>query len=385
MPRQSIVDRDELLELLGNLVAANTVNPPGNEVEAARVMTTFLDEAGIDHDTFEFVPERPNVIATLGKGKPALALVGHFDVVPPGDGWRTDPFEMVVKNGRAYGRGVIDNKGPLAACLMLMKRLKESGETLGGKLIVVGCSDEEQGSGEGMVKLVRKGKLKADAAIIPDCAGRMRKLIVAEKGLFQAEVIATGRQAHASTPEDGVSAIEGMSAFIEAVKSHKFRRTGGRFLKGTTYNIGTIAGGVARNVVPAGCRAGLDIRFLPGDTAKSIESTLKEIARGVKKRYPKLKLKINVTASMEPFSLDPKLPIVRLIRKHAGERLGSQPELSGLGGTTVAKQCLEKGIVAVGFAPGGPGAHTANESISVKELEDFVTIMDGVVREYLAS
>lgn len=382
MPRASDFDRDRLLDLLADLVAARTENPPGDEHLAAHVMTRFLDHSGIAHRTVEYAPGRSNVIAEIGSGKKGIALVCHFDVVPAGDGWSTDPFKLTVKRGHAYGRGVLDNKGQLAACLMLMDELHRNKVDLGGRLVVVGCADEERGSTLGMVKLVEQGEIEADAAVIPDCAGEMKKLYIAEKGLCLVEVTAHGKQAHGSTPWEGVSAVSGMAEFVTALEKAKLRKGRG-LLKKTTVNVGQINGGVAPNVVPAQCVAEVDIRFLPGDSPASLVKRLKEIASRVAGRHKGLKFTFDVKTSMMPFELKRTDPLVKLVRRHAEAHLDEPPELCGLGGTTVAKQFIEKGIAAVGFAPGADGAHMANEKISIKQLQQFCAIMHDVVTDYL--
>ena len=108
--------RKELIDLLARLVAARTENPPGNETVAAAVLADYFDRYGIRHESHEAAPGRTNILGYVGSGGKRLFLPGHLDVVPAGDGWTTDPFGPVVRDGRMYGRGVSDDKGHHDRC-----------------------------------------------------------------------------------------------------------------------------------------------------------------------------------------------------------------------------------------------------------------------------
>src|SRR3972149_308931 len=109
--------RGETLELLKLLIAARTENPPGDEERAAQVVRDYLSAKGISFEEHAREPGRTNLIASVGSGAPVLLTACHLDTVPAGEGWDTDPFEAVEKNGLIIGRGACDNKGPMAAAL----------------------------------------------------------------------------------------------------------------------------------------------------------------------------------------------------------------------------------------------------------------------------
>ena len=140
----------ELLDLLGELVSARTVNPPGNEVEAAKIVMRRFEESDIPYERFETAPGRVSVAGRVGSGKPRLAFACHLDVVPPGDGWDTDPFQLIVRDGRAYGRGAMDNKGPAAAMILAGEFLKRHEAALRGQVLLIAVADEERGSALGL-------------------------------------------------------------------------------------------------------------------------------------------------------------------------------------------------------------------------------------------
>jgi acetylornithine deacetylase/succinyl-diaminopimelate desuccinylase-like protein len=104
--------------LLGDLVAADTTNPPGNEARAARLGAEALRRAGIASEVTEFGPGRHNLVARLrgdGSARPLL-LLAHTDVVTAaGQRWSTRPHQMIEKDGFLIGRGVSDDLGRSAA------------------------------------------------------------------------------------------------------------------------------------------------------------------------------------------------------------------------------------------------------------------------------
>src|SRR3977135_3280118 len=109
---------------LADLVAIDTQNPPGQEAPAAQFLRGLLMTEGFEVTLQEYKLERINVVARLEKGTgPVFACDTHMDVVPVGEGWSSDPFVLKETDGRLYGRGACDCKGPLAAMLEAMRML----------------------------------------------------------------------------------------------------------------------------------------------------------------------------------------------------------------------------------------------------------------------
>ncbi|MBI5125674.1 MAG: ArgE/DapE family deacylase [Planctomycetes bacterium] len=405
--------RDELVELTCQLIRARTENPPGKESLAARVVETYLEALDIPYTLHEKEPERTNIVARVGHlstkvqsasggnppepalersegtkkvkaAGPSLLVACHLDVVPAGDGWETDPFEPLVKDGRVYGRGATDNKGQMAACMVLARFLKEHEPQLQGEFILIGAADEERGSRLGLEYLLEECGLTADYAVIPDVSYGMKKIDVAEKGALFLEVTSCGRQAHGSRPEEGINAIWNMMDFLQELKTLPFKCTHHPLFTPPTLNLGTIQGGAARNIVPGKCQAGIDIRHLPGESKEEILERVRGIIKRVEKKNPQAHFELKIDSYLEPSSVDANNPLVGILKRHTEAVMGLSPELTGLSGATVTKQLLQKGITAVGFGPGSEKeAHVANESIDVQQLADFVEIMALVCMELL--
>jgi acetylornithine deacetylase/succinyl-diaminopimelate desuccinylase family protein len=380
----------ELVELTCKLIRARTENPPGRESLASRVVEDYLSALDIPYTLHKKEPERTNIVARIGpptptgtKG-PSLLVACHLDVVPAGDGWASDPFEPLVKDGRVYGRGATDNKGQMAASMVLARFLKENEAQLQGEFLLIGAADEERGSRLGLEYLLEECGLRADYAIIPDVSYGMRKIDVAEKGALFIGITSIGKQAHGSRPEEGVNAIWNMIDLLQELKALTFKRTSLPLFTPPTLNLGTIQGGAARNIVPGKCQVGVDIRHLPGESKEEILERIWDIIRRVEKQNPTACFELEVESYLEPSAVDERNPLIGLLQKHTQAVLGLRPELIGLSGATVTKQLLQKGIIAVGFGPGSEKeAHVANESIEVQQLADFVEIMALVCMELL--
>jgi succinyl-diaminopimelate desuccinylase len=367
---------EEIVRLATELIGANTVNPPGNECLAVNVVEKYFKTHGIQYDIFEKIKGRTNIVGYIGSGNPILLVACHLDVVPPGDGWNTDPFKSVVKNGRIYGRGASDNKGQMASMLVLARFLKENESKLSGSFLLVGAADEEKGSSLGMKYLLDECKVTADFAIIPDIAHNMRMIDIGEKGALFLNITSHGKQAHGSTPEKGTNAIWDMIELLNQLKNIKFKCLSHELFTPPTLNLGTISGGVATNIVAAKCEARLDIRYLPGETKEEILNNIKEMMSSIRKHNPTANYEITIDSDLPPSQAPVDNSLLNLIAMHTESILGLKPKTMGLSGSTVTKQLIEKDVMAVGFGPGDEEqAHIANESIEIKGLIDFGKIM----------
>ncbi|NHK31265.1 MAG: M20/M25/M40 family metallo-hydrolase, partial [Asgard group archaeon] len=124
----SKINKQELIDLLGKLISYNTVNIPTENIKSPQdcpdFIVGYLKEKGIKAEVFEDNGYY-SVFGKVGKGDFHLLLMAHFDVVPVSDGWETDPFEMVIKENIAYGRGVIDNKNNIASIMTILPEIKK--------------------------------------------------------------------------------------------------------------------------------------------------------------------------------------------------------------------------------------------------------------------
>ncbi|MFW9923717.1 MAG: M20/M25/M40 family metallo-hydrolase, partial [Candidatus Thorarchaeota archaeon] len=170
----SEINKDELINLLGKLISFNTVNDIPKSIkltkECPEFIVNYLQKRGVNAQIFEDEGFY-SVYGKIGEGDFHVLLMAHFDVVPVGDNWDTDPFQMTIKENMAYGRGVIDNKNNIASFMTILPMLKEI--DLSDKLTI--CfefsGDEEIGGVHGAGKYLEKFGRMPEAVINADGAG----------------------------------------------------------------------------------------------------------------------------------------------------------------------------------------------------------------------
>lgn len=258
------VDTGRVQSDLERLVAFDTQNPPGREREAARFVLGELLAMGCRAETVEIADGRTNVAAIFANGPgPVFAFNTHIDVVPAGGGWTADPFRLRQADGRLYGRGACDAKGPLAAMLEAMRRLIAARQTWSGTLLGVFVCDEEVGSIGARAYAKTAGSVDFCAIGEPtSCTA-----VTAHKGSVRPIVRVHGVSAHSGMPDLGVNAVLKSVPLLKAViAEHDRVRTISHDLVGAaSLTIVGVSGGVADNVVPDACDFVLDRRMVPGE------------------------------------------------------------------------------------------------------------------------
>ncbi|MHC4914960.1 MAG: M20 family metallopeptidase [Planctomycetota bacterium] len=362
----------EIVSLLCDLIRARSVNPPGDEHRPAKVVEEFLSALGVKVERHEPAPGRTNLIAAVGRsGGKRLLLPLHLDTVPAGDEWGEEAFEPRAEHGTVTGRGAVDDKGPLAAALVAIEILLAEKVELGGELVLIAAADEERGNEMGMAHLVARGLVRGDWALVPDIGHSMTALDIAEKGVCFVEIECRGRAAHGSTPERGANAILALAEMLAEIETWE-PEVRHPLLGRATANVGQISGGSAPNMVADRATARVDCRYLPGMTSDDVLGQLRELARRVAARREGVVFDLKVSTDLAPSEVDASNPIVAAVREVAPRITGRTVELIGMGGATFCKSCLAAGVPAVGFGPGSmDAAHTAGESIEVRELVQF--------------
>src|SRR5579864_826074 len=200
---------------LQGLLRINTINPSGNELEAAKFVAGILQQNGIPSDVYESSPGRGILIARLSSStvpdpSRALLLMAHLDVVGVDKSkWQVDPFGAVIQDGYLYGRGAIDDKSTVIANVAVLIALKRAGVRLNRDVILLAEGDEEQGGEFGMQFAIKNywEKIAAGFAIneegrviVKDGKVQYVGVQAAEKVPVNVTVIATGTSGHASVP-----------------------------------------------------------------------------------------------------------------------------------------------------------------------------------------
>lgn len=365
----SQVDPNEVVAIARALVAAPSENPGGDERAAAAVARAFLDDIGIPSTVVEGREGRPNVVATIGRGRPKLAWNGHLDVVPAGEeaSWMHPPWAGVVEDGVLWGRGSADMKGPIASALAAVAAIRRAGVATAGSLELHLVADEEHRGIHGTRVLLEAGRLDADACIVGE-PSRMELGLAARGGAFF-RAIARGKAAHGSTPHLGVNAIEAMSRFVLALPD-ALPDLHHPLLGSPTVNPAMIRGGRAPNVVPDECVLTIDRRTLPGETLEDVRAPFERLLDRLRREFPGFDLALEFAELTQAAEIPADAPIAAVVRAAAREERGQEPSDIGFTGITDARFYVnDANTPAVVFGPGDLRvAHTSNEHVPVVDL-----------------
>jgi acetylornithine deacetylase/succinyl-diaminopimelate desuccinylase-like protein len=310
--------------LLQELIRLDTVNPPGNETQAAELLREYLAESGVESELFAKVPDRANLVARLpgSGGGPSLLLLSHTDtVVADAAEWQVDPWSGELRDGEIWGRGALDMKGQVAASAVAIASLARDGFRPAGDLVFAACADEEVGQGFGLPWLCEQhpDAVRTDYALNEGAGERMELFgrpfylcSSAEKMSSPFRLRVHGRAGHASVPGIADNALVKAAPLIERLAAYRpelqlgpetdamIQAVAGRPLEAAealelareadeaaaellepllslTLSPTMISASERRNVIPHVCEVVVDCRLLPGQTQAEVEPVLREV------------------------------------------------------------------------------------------------------------
>lgn len=364
--------RDEIVEFLANLVKAKSINPPGDTRQAARVIQEKLREFDLEAKIIAVDEDKPNIIARINPGKrPELLFNSHIDTVPLGelDQWEYDPLGAEIVDGIMFGRGVADAKSSVVAMIMAAKTIMEMNVYLNGTLIINPVSDEEVGGLKGAKYILDEGNINPDYVVIGEQTDN--QIAIVEKGVIWFTIKTIGKTAHASTPWDGVSAIQNMVKLLTLVEERigaKIKTQHHPLTPPPSINIGTIKGGVKTNVVADSCEVTIDRRFLPHENPDSIIKEFTDITKELEGTDPDFKVEFQESLIGLPINTSPDEKIVK-IAQHVCEGLNLSSELIGYKQASDGRFFSEKGIPTIILGPSDPKVgHTPNEHAKIDDV-----------------
>jgi acetylornithine deacetylase len=375
---------DDVVSLLQALIRIPSVNPdnsPGTsqtgEAAMAHFLRDWLEAIGATVTLEEILPQRPNLIARFAPldGRPRILFGPHLDTVGVAH-MSIDPFGGEIRDGKIWGRGASDTKGPMAAMLIALAHHRDQLASLPIAIDFVAFMGEESGQW-GSKHFAKHHGADYTFALVGEPTSM--EIVHLTKGSLWATLRATGRAAHSSQPERGDNAILKLaSAILEINRS--LGATLATFTHPTlghsTLNIGLIRGGSRPNIVPDLAEAELDIRVTPslaaaGGGLQLLRDCIDQLALPVELINP------HENPPMETSADHPM--IQRLLKTSSGTKLASAPWFSD------AAHLSHGGIPSICIGPGSiDQAHTADEHIAINALEqgaDFFTeFVAGLVR-----
>jgi len=375
----------DVVALAKALIAAPSVTPARGTV--FDVLETALTAQGFAVERFVAgsAPDGPveNLLATRGSGDgPHFAFAGHLDVVPPGAGWASDPFEPVERGGLLHGRGAVDMKGSIAAFVAAAARKADHA----GRLTLIITGDEEGPALFGTVALIERMR---ERGVIPDLclvgeptsSQRLGDTIkIGRRGSVNIWIEVAGTQGHVAYPQLADNPVRPLVAMLAEIDTISLD-DGTKWFQPSNIEVTTIdVANPATNVIPAKASARLSIRFNDGHTGQALVDRITAIAARHTDRAT-----VTARISGEAFLTLPG-PLSTLVASAVRDVTGVDAELSTTGGTSDAR-FLSQLCPTVEFGLCNATMHKLDEAVAIADLYDlseiYARILDRVLSDQI--
>ena len=378
------LDHSYTVNLLTDLIRIPSV--VGEESALASYLHQQLKALGLHCELHEVEPGRPNIYAILPGRKPGrrLNFCGHLDTVPPGDGWTTDPFSPLERDGRMYGLGACDMKAGIACALTMIRALVQSGASFDGELSFAGVVDEEaHGKGARAMLTSQLGNVDAIVLAEPYPGDETKPIPLGITGKILYDIRVRGKAAHGFRPHLGVNAIEDAAAIIANLDRLDHPKHP-EFGIGNTCTL-KIEGGyqIYSVVIPEQCRFEVNRLLVPGEDTDSA-------IRDMEKLVASLGLGSSVTIELkppqyQPFVMDRDEPILQVFDDVYRHVMGVEPFYEYASGITDANIFTgEGGIPCLHLGPRRGAAHQANEFVPLEWLPRIAVMFAMIAIRFLA-
>ena len=363
--------------LLAKLISFDTTSRLSN-LELIRFVRDYLAKQGVDSQVIDNRSHnKATLFASIGPAeRPGFLLAGHTDVVPvDGQEWRTDPFQLDLREGRLYGRGSADMKGFIASALAAVPQFVSL--PLHTPIHLAFTCDEELGCIGLRELLDDAGNLPVTAAMGVVGEPTSMRVVSEHKGKVAMRVEVRGQAGHSSNPAAGVNAVEYASeliAFIRRLNQQKQRE--GPFdtqyeVPHTTLHVGSVHGGTVLNIVPPECTFEFEIRYLPEDPAPPILERIRRFAADeleppMKKVNPSCGIGFHEKFAYPGLSIAPDAEVVTLVKSLLHSHATPGKIAFGTEAGLYQQRC---GIPMVVCGPGDiANAHQADEYVDARQL-----------------
>ncbi len=371
-------------EMIRALVAEPSVSSPDPRLDQSNLGVIHLLAEWLEVLDFRvrlqpISENKSNLIATLGPGGETngLVLSGHTDTVPFDEGlWSHDPFRLTERDGRLYGLGSADMKSFFALALEAIRAIDS--QRLRQPIIIVATCDEES-TMSGARMLAAEELSSGHFAVIGEPTSLQP--IRMHKGVMMETIQVQGRSGHASNPELGANALEGMVSVLQ--KLLLWRDQLGQIhhpdfqVPYPTLNLGAIHGGDSPNRICGHCQAYLDFRLLPGMAVDGLREELRQQVHEALQAHPRLNARIEpLFDGVPPFETSPDAELVRLCESLSGESAGA------VSFATEAPFLTRLGLETVVMGPGAiDQAHQPDEYLPIAHMEPAIHLIRQLIEK----
>ena len=358
----------------------------GQEGDLAEYLKNELESLGFKCEMDIVEPKRPNVYARLQGNESGhrLNYNGHLDTVPVVDGWETDPFNPVFKDGKLFGLGACDMKAGIACILNMLRAFVESEQPFNGELSFSGVIDEEA-YGKGAKAMLNTDLAKVDAIVIaePYPGDETKPIPLGITGKILYDISVKGKAAHGFRPHLGINAVEELGQILANLNKLEFRNHPD-FGRGN-YSTLKIEGGykeVYSVVVPALARMEVNRLLVPGETAQTAIEDMKKLVSD-----------LNLTAEVDVKTKPPQYeayvmtkdePIIQVFDPIYREVMGKAPCYDYTQGITDANIFAgEGGIPCLHLGPHQEVAHQKNEYVLLDCIQPLSEMFALIANKFL--
>ncbi len=371
--------------LTADLIRCPSVTP--REGGALEVLEALLGGAGFDCIRVDRGGVC-NLLARWGARGHArsFGFNGHTDVVPVGDeaAWTMAPFGAGEKDGFLYGRGATDMKSGVAAFAAAAVDFVRDTPPDGAVILAI-TGDEEGEATDGTVALLDymdSAGEKMSACLVgePTCPERMGEMIkIGRRGSMTAHFTVTGVQGHSAYPQRAKNPLPAMARLMDRLAGHELDGGTDHFDASTLAIVTIDTGNAASNVIPAQCRASVNIRFNDLHSGAGLSDWLRREADAVAEAFG-VEIAMRVKISGESF-LTPPGELSALVARSVAAETGVKPVLSTSGGTSDAR-FVKDHCPVVEFGLVGKTMHQVDERVEVAQIHQLKAVYSRILRDY---
>ncbi len=362
-------------QILEKLISFNTISSNSN-LELMSFCEKLLKDVGAKISIIKNHQENKcNLFATIGSSnKPGIILSGHTDVVPiEGQSWATNPFKLIEKNNRLYGRGTADMKSFVACALHAA--IKGSEMNLQTPLHLAFSYDEEIGcvGVRSMIDMLKTLPLKPLFCIVGEPTSM--QIASGHKGKVNVSVSLKGKEAHSALSPNGLNAIYLATTLINEIQAIQSKiKTNSNHdedfeVPYTTLQVGKIEGGVAVNIVPSSSSFLFEIRNLSEDNPNVILNEIEKIAKDLVKKYidkfPDTSIKIKISNQYPSLNTSKNSNVINFLKSLTGINSIRKVSFGTEGGLFSNELNLETAICGPGSMEQG---HKPDEYIEKEQI-----------------
>jgi len=390
--------QEPMLAFAIKFCSIGTVNPPGERyLECVQFLAKKFRNLGLATRVVR-VPKslqakslprsadypRASVIGRWDVGATrTLHFTGHYDVVPPTPGWKTDPFKPVLRGRRLVARGADDMKTSNTAAIFAVEAMIKAGVRPPWNIELSFTPDEETGGSLGLGYLVKTGRVNADAAVLCE-GGSGPNIGYAHKGVLWLDVTVIGKSGHACDPASGVNALEMACALIDRLKGldklYARRLTAFKMdrpsLKRPTLVVGGISGGGGKvNTIPGRFHFTIDRRINPEEKLPQVKAEIMNVIRTAQRRDRRLKVRVKTLLYVPPGWTNLDAPLCTIARAAYRAVTGRNPRFRMTPGFTDMHWLTRNAKVpTIMYGTVGAGAHSDLEYTSISSMPQTARI-----------